>query len=62
MKRAKKERWSGEDTRLLKQLVKENVSTREIGLKLGRSVGNIRVMAEKMSVPLKPARTAPVRH
>jgi hypothetical protein len=51
--------WTTDDTRMLKQLVKENTPTRVISVKMGRPVTSIYYHARKEEISLKPANRSP---
>lgn len=58
-KRNNKASWSTRDVRELKQLIRQNMPTRVIGLKLGRSENSIRDKARRESLSLKPTNRSP---
>ncbi|HEY2756210.1 MAG TPA: hypothetical protein VGJ01_10775 [Pseudolabrys sp.] len=52
-------RWTTTDVRTLRQLAKQNTSTRVIGLKLGRTAISIRGKAQREGISLRPTNQAP---
>lgn len=51
--------WSGEDIEKLKELAAENLPTRFIAFKLGRTERTTQRMAAKLGINLKPANKRP---
>ncbi len=51
--------WTAQDIAMLKRLVRENMPTRVIALKLGRSEGAVRAKAVELSLSLKPTNQSP---
>ncbi|MHA1564415.1 MAG: hypothetical protein ACTSX7_03790 [Alphaproteobacteria bacterium] len=52
-------RWSNDDLKSLKQLVKGNTPTRVIGLKLGRTENAVYAKAAEKGISLKPTNQSP---
>ena len=52
-------RWTPQDEKTLRDLVKQNTPTRVIGLKTGRTEGAIYSKASELGVSLKPTNQAP---
>jgi hypothetical protein len=46
--------WTREEVKALRQLAKENASTRVIGIKLGRSEASIQGKAHRERISLRP--------
>ena len=51
--------WKMSEVRHLKQLAKDNMPTRVIGLKLGRPEGGVRAKASEKSISLRPWNQSP---
>ncbi len=51
--------WTPTQVKELRQLAKENTSTRVIGLKLGRTEDAIRAKASEEEISLKPTNQSP---
>ncbi len=51
--------WSAADTKMFRELIKENTPTRVIGLKLGRTEDSVYGKAKQMGVSLKPTNQPP---
>ena len=51
--------WDRKDLTILPQLAKQNMPTRVIGLKLGRSESAVRSKADQLGLSLKPTNQAP---
>jgi len=52
-------RWTAGDVRTLRQLAKQNMPTRAIGLKLGRTAISIRGKAQREGISLRPTNRSP---
>jgi hypothetical protein len=51
--------WTSKDVSSLRNLAKENIPTRVIGLKLGRTEGAVRSKAAENKITLKPVNQKP---
>jgi hypothetical protein len=51
--------WSAADTKMFRQLVRQNTPTRVIGLKLGRTEDSVYDKAKSLGVSLKPTNQPP---
>jgi len=51
--------WTQKEVRQIKEFAKENMPTRVIGLKLGRTEGAVRTKASGEGISLKPTNQSP---
>jgi len=51
--------WDGGEGRKLAEFARENMPTRVIGLKLGRTVDGVRSKAQQLGISLKPTNQSP---
>lgn len=53
------QRWTGDDTKQLRQLIKENTPTRVMGIKLRRTTEAVQQKANEIGLSTKPVNQRP---